>query len=104
MHDWFSEKGEESTAEQGLEQAESLKLDREKLAAEFARDDVRQAVDDDIQLGAALPRGRAPRMYVNGRPIDETTPRQELLEKILAGGESRRGGRRSTSGTASVEA
>jgi protein-disulfide isomerase len=83
MHDWFCDKEESGTAEQGLAAASSLKLDRDKLAAEFARDEVRQAVQDDIQLGVACQVLGAPQMYVNGRVVKHPSPSPELLQKIL---------------------
>jgi protein-disulfide isomerase len=85
LHDWFCEKGEGSTTDDALAAAESQGLNREKLAAEFAADAVTAAVDADIQLGAACGVKGAPRLYINGRVVDQLNPSTELLERILEG-------------------
>ena len=85
MHDWLCQKEQAGTVEAALEAAESLGLDREKLAAEFALDAVRKAVDDDIQLGIRCDLNGAPKICINGRVVREPDPSKELLERIFKG-------------------
>ncbi len=83
MLDWFSQQGEDGTAEKGLAAAESLKLDREKLAAEFARESTTEAVDADISFGVLCNADGAPRLYINGRLVRQMNP-SDVIERILA--------------------
>jgi protein-disulfide isomerase/uncharacterized membrane protein len=83
MHDWLCQQKEEPTLEAALAAAASLKLDREKLAVEFAAEATRQAVDADIQFGAACKVSGAPMAFINGRPVDQPLPPRLLLERIL---------------------
>ncbi len=88
MHDWFCAKGAEAaaeaTAEQGLEAAAGLKLDREKLTAEFQREETTQAVDADIHLGVVCKAGGAPRLFIDGRLVHPSTSPKDTMERILA--------------------
>jgi protein-disulfide isomerase len=60
MHDWFCRQGEEGTVEKGLAAAESLQLDRHKLAAELAPKPTSQAVAPTSASACSVKR-RAPR-------------------------------------------
>ena len=48
-------------------------------------DAVRQAVDDDIQLGIRCDLNGAPKICINGRVVREPDPSKELLERIFKG-------------------
>jgi protein-disulfide isomerase len=84
MHAWLIVHGQEKNVGDGLAAAESLKLDREKLSAEYSGNDARMAVQADIELGVSLRISSAPTIFINGRQLPTNSPSRDLIERILA--------------------
>ena len=83
MHHWVLDHHQDFSLAAALDAAPALGLDRDQLAAMVESEDVRDAIHEDIQFAETMDVKWAPRIFINGRYLANSSPTTELSRAIF---------------------